>query len=622
MPAAEIAVRGRLLLVSAPWPLFNRPSLPLGALKAYLSVHLPQVHVDACHLFLKVAHTLGYDRYQQVSRRTWRAESVFSALLYPEHAQYAEALYARTLKRGDDAPSDFHRLAREVKTATDEWLETIDWQALDLVGFSVSFCQVTASLYLISRIKTLCPTLPVVVGGSSFSGERSADLLKVFPSIDYLVTGEGERPLTDLLRFLLSPHQRRQDKADLPGAIATTHSRQREGDRFCQLKHLDCLPVPDYDEYFSLLAGFSADQRIFPVLPVEASRGCWWRRKDRLDQFNGCAFCNLNLQWKGYRVKTSQQVIGEVKHLVQRHQVLSFSFSDNAFPPHRANPIFDGFQRLGKDLSIFTELRATTTPALLGKMRGAGVETVQVGIEALSTRLLSKMNKGVRAIDNLHMMKQCETTGIVNASNLLLHFPSSDAEDVQETLRTMDFAWWYRPLKTVGFWLGVGSPVHRLGRRFNIRATYNHPNLKKIFPEPIAGGIRFIIQGYRGDRKRQQRLWRPVEAKARRWRTDYIRMRCKTDGGPSFTVRDGGRFLIIDQHFPDRPTSKHRLTGISADIYRFCHIPRNLDDVAAAFASHRPEAIRLFLRSLVDKRLMYGEGECYLSLAIPVRWNQ
>ena len=65
----------RILLVSAPWPLFNRPSLPLGALKAYLGERIPNLEVVASHLFLDVARALGYARYQAVSRRVWRASS-------------------------------------------------------------------------------------------------------------------------------------------------------------------------------------------------------------------------------------------------------------------------------------------------------------------------------------------------------------------------------------------------------------------------------------------------------------------------------------------------------------------------------------------------------------------
>ena len=609
-----------MLLVSAPWPLFNRPSLPLGALKAYLSKTLPHIQTDACHLFLQVAQALGYDRYQGVSRRVWRAEAVFSALLYPEHAHLAESLYTRTLKRGDAATDDFQQLVRQVKGVMGGWLQRINWSALDLVGFTISFCQVTASLYLISKIKAICPSLPVVVGGSSFSGERSADLLNVFPHIDYLVVGEGERPLAGLLRHLTDPRSR--SIPGLPDGVFSADTKPGEMDRFSQLSRLDRLPAPDYDDYFNMLAGFSPHHRFFPVLPVEASRGCWWHRQDAAGRFGGCAFCNLNLQWQGYRTKGAQQVVREVDDLVQRHQVLSLTFADNAFPMKQASSIFDGIRGLGRDLSIFTELRANTPPSLLRKMKQAGVDTVQVGIEALSSQLLAKMNKGVRVIDNLSLMKHCEALGIVNASNLMLHFPGSDDQDVNETLHSLAFARWYRPLKTVSFWLGLESPIYRFARRFHIRSVFNHPNLKKLFPEPVAANIRFMIQGYRGDRTRQLKLWRSVEKETRQWQKDYDTLQRQTGGKPALAFRDGGRFIIIDQHLPMQATVRHRLTGISAEIYRYCHTPRALKQVAGMFAAHSPEQIRAFFKSMVKKRLIFEEGDCYLSLAVPASWLQ
>lgn len=613
-------IEGRVLLVSAPWPLFNRPSLPIGALKAYLSATLPQVQTQACHLFLTVANELGYEPYQVVSRRVWRAEAVFSALLHPDMADRAESLYTSTLKRGLRAPNAFQQLVHQVKTIIDDWVRQVEWRLLDLVGFSISFCQVTASLYLISRIKDICPSLPVVVGGSSFSGERSADLLKIFPTIDYLVVGEGERPLAGLVRHLLTPC-RRSDET-LPDGVYSQNSEAGQQPWFSQLNRLDRLPVPDYDDYFSLLNGFAARYRFFPTLSLEASRGCWWHRQETLGHFRGCAFCNLNLQWHGYRTKRPDQVIREVDDLVRRYQVLSLAFADNAFPINHAASIFDGIRGLGRDMSIFTELRANTPPALLRKMQQAGVDTVQVGIEALSTPLLVKMNKGVRTIDNLCLMKLCEALGIINASNLMLHFPGSDDRDVSDTLHALDFARWYRPLKPVGFWLGLESPVFRSARRFHIRSVFNHPNLKKIFPESVAAGLRFMIQGYRGDKKRQEVRWRSVETKMRQWHNDYKVMQRQTGGKPAQSFRDGGRFLLIDQHFPDQPTVRHRLTGISAALYRYCSIPRSLTQVAGTATAHRPEQIRDFLESMVGKRLMFTEKDCYLSLATPASWRR
>ena len=605
---------GRVLLVSAPWPLFNRPSLPLGALQAYLNNSLPGLAVDASHFFLKVAHALGFERYHQVSQRVWRAEAVFSALLYPQRAHRAESLYAGTLKRSDPAPSDFSQLVNQVETVSNKWLERIDGSGLDLVGFSVSFCQVTASLYLISRIKAAFPSLPVVVGGSSFSGERFPELLRAFPQIDYLVAGEGEQALEALVRHLLNPASE-ADSPALPDGIFSLNRSMGPKHRFSQMRRLDRLPVPDYDDYFRLLKGFEPSRRFFPTLPIEASRGCWWQGRNNDGRFNGCAFCNLNLQWNGYRIKPVRQVVREVEHLVRRHEVVSLAFADNTLPEKQAARIFDGIGALNLDLSIFAEIRATTPPSTLRKMKRAGVDTVQVGIEALSSRLLKKMNKGVRAIDNLCLMKHCEAAGIVNAGNLMLHFPSSDADDVEQTLECLKFVRGYRPLKTVSFWLGLDSPVYRFPERYHIRSSFNHPNLKKLFPASVANEFRFMIQGYRGDRKRQRKLWKCVQREVRQWRQSYEAVMRQTNGGPALSYRDGGRFIIIDQHVPQTPVVRHRLTGTSADIYRYCRTPRSLEQIAQRFSAFNRQQILAFLQSMVVKGLTFAENDWYLSLA-------
>lgn len=614
MSATATPQTGRILLVSAPWPLFNRPSLPLGALKAYLNKALPSLTVDASHFFLEVAHALGFQRYHQISQRVWRAEAIFSALLYPQRAQRAESLYAGTLKRSDPAPSDFSGLVDQVETISDRWVNRIDGAGLDLVGFSVSFCQVTASLYLISRIKAAFPSLPVVVGGSSFSGERSRDLLQAFPQIDYLVAGEGELALEALVRDRLTPAGE-TDASALPDGVFSLGRPGGVKRRFSQLRRLDSLPVPDYDDYFRLLKGFSPPRRFFPTLPVEASRGCWWQRRDDAGPFNGCAFCNLNLQWNGYRIKPVRQVVQEVEHLVRRYEVVSLAFADNSLPEKQAGQMFDGIGALNFDLSIFAEIRATAPPSTLMKMKRAGVETVQVGIEALSSRLLKKMNKGVAAIDNLCLMKHCEAAGIVNAGNLMLHFPSSDADDVAQTLECLKFVRGYRPLKTVSFWLGLDSPVYRLPERFNIRSSFNHPNLKKLFPASVARGFRFMIQGYRGDRNHQRKLWRSVQREVGQWHHAYEAVQRQTNGRPALAYREGGRFIVIDQHFPQRPVTRHRLTGTSADIYRYCGTPRSLEQIAQRFADFNRQQIRSFLDSMVAKRLTFAENDRYLSLA-------
>ena len=58
----------RVLLLSTPWPLYNRPSIQLGALKAFLRKEHPGIGVDAHHFYLQLAKTIGYERYREISK--------------------------------------------------------------------------------------------------------------------------------------------------------------------------------------------------------------------------------------------------------------------------------------------------------------------------------------------------------------------------------------------------------------------------------------------------------------------------------------------------------------------------------------------------------------------------
>jgi hypothetical protein len=88
----------KVALISAPWPLYNRPSIQIGTLKAHLKKTFPELKVDAYHFYLKVAEAIGYRYYQTISERTWLAETVYAALLYPEHIENIKKVSKRFQK--------------------------------------------------------------------------------------------------------------------------------------------------------------------------------------------------------------------------------------------------------------------------------------------------------------------------------------------------------------------------------------------------------------------------------------------------------------------------------------------------------------------------------------------
>jgi ribosomal peptide maturation radical SAM protein 1 len=620
-----------IALISTPWPLYNRPSIQLGALKAFLRAAHPDVEVDARHFYLQLAEALGYRLYQQISERTWLAESIYAALLFPERFQDIEKLFDRETRSKPMAKkTGLKKIAVLAKKKTEDFIRAQPWQKYMLAGFSISLCQLTSTLYFIKRIKKQCPDLVIVIGGSTFSGAAGCRLFELFPQIDLVVNGEGELPLSRLVGWLkASP--KLEDLPPIKGITRPSSPGNGDGGAaFNQLTDLDRLPPPDYDDYFELLKSFKPASVFFPVLPVETSRGCWWHGPPAAGKSGaylsgraagGCAFCNLNRQWQGYRCKDPSRVAADIDRLTGRFQTLAVAVVDNVLPRKSAREIFKKTGRLKKDLQMFAEVRAGTPAAELEVMRAAGMQELQIGIEALSTSLLRKLCKGTRAIQNLEIMRNCEAAGIVNRSNLILHFPGSDEQDVAETLYTLDFALPFHPLQTVNFWLGLGSPVWQNPTAYGIKAVYNHPNWSRLFPPIISKSLTFMVQAYRGDLGFQQKIWRPVKEKVALWQKDYAGLQDRSLKSPVLSLRDGRDFLIIRQRRSAADAMEHRLVGTSRQIYLFCMQPRSLKRIRSRFPSFAEDKIVSFLKMMVDKKLMFAETEKYLSLAVPMRLN-
>ncbi len=588
-------------MLSTPWPLFNRPSIQLGTLKAFLSKGLPGVRIRSHHVFLHVAAALGYPLYQKIAQSTWLAEPLYGALLYPGQSRAIEKSWRRLASRGMKSEGlSFPAICKELEKASLEFVSQHDWEKYLLIGFSICFSQLTSSLYFIKKIRDLAPRVPIVVGGSSVAGDLGKTLLKTFPEITYLVEGEGELPLLRLTRQIL------QKKSRSNHCFQGRAILKRE-----QVEDMDLLPTPDYDDYFEMLASLGPSRAFTPRLPVEMSRGCWW---------NKCAFCNLNLQWKGYRAKGNERMLLELLALARKHQVLGFSFVDNLLPPKDLMEFFREISRMDVQLELFSEIRATTPPEMLRAMGRAGMKEVQVGIEALSTRLLQKLHKGTTAMDNIEIMKNCEHPGCPRLTgNLIMEFPGSDPHDVEETLTALDFVLPFSPLKAIPFWLGYGSPVWSNPRQYKIKKVFNHPRYKGIFPEGIFNSLLTMIQGYHGGLQEQKKLWRPVREKVKQWTAHFEKAKASAGSDPILSYLDGGDFIIIRKWVPAGYPETHKLKGTSRKIYLFCETRRSIQEIVAYAPSFTSHEIEGFLAMMVEKRLMFREKDNYIALAVPVR---
>lgn len=594
---SDIPIPLRVALVSMPWPIVNRPSLQLATLKSYVE-EKSVYKVDCFHPYLHLAKAIGIDTYARIARSGWAGEALFAPLLFPEMKSRAKQLFRQSLSKNDPAIADFEGLVERVEESISEWLMTVKIDSYRLLGLSICFFQLLPSLYLAAKIKEDHPELAIVFGGSSCAGLVGASLFQRFQQIDYLTSGEGEESLLHLCHSLAGV------ETSLSAGIL---SRKAPGgtDAPAPKVILGDLPYPNFSHYFQEIRQVFPDQVFIPVLPIEFSRGCWW---------NHCSFCNLNLQWSDYRFKSSDRMLAETTHLANTHACLQFAFTDNALPPQEADRFFANIAATLMDFDFFAEMRGISAQPQLGLYSRGGLRTIQVGIEALSSTLLSKMAKGTTVMDNIAAMKLSSSCSMHLDGNIITEFPGTTAEEIAETLTNLDFVLPFAPLQAAAFFLGYGSPIYANPKDFSIQAILPHSKNQKLFPEKILRGMTMICNSYRGDRVQQGKLWQPVRKKLLAWQAFHQER--KNKAMHPLHYRDGNTFLIISQEQVNGSTLLHRLQSLSREIYLFCAIPRRVPEILAAFPTISASALDKFLGEMSCKRLIFREGDRTLSLAI------
>ena len=604
----------RLALISMPWPLANRPSIQLATLKSFLREKAPEVETDCYHPYLQVGNLLGIQAYNNIAERTWMAEAIYGYLLNPKkRAEILDLVRKEHASRTKKARPDVKTISSQIHRLHQGHHFDLEWSSYDLVGFSICLSQLTSSLYMIRQIRARHPSCRIVVGGSSCAGELGYSLLANLPEIDFVVSGEGELPLLELINRIKKDELEGDESSGLLWRDAQGNIR---GGDLKQLLDLNDLPVPEYRDYFDELSRQPRLATLVPSLPMETSRGCWWHRVKTGSVERACKFCNLNLQWRGYRSKEPLQVAREMEELAAQYASLKFFFVDNILDNNKLHELFRCIKNVERDFEIFTELRVPVSRSDLIQMRLTGVTQVQVGIEALSTRLLRKINKGTTAIQNIEIMKHCEELGIQQLSNLMLGFPGSDAEDVAETLNNLRFVMPFQPLRKVRFWLGQNSPVALHPEEYGIRRITNHPHYQRLLPDALANSLCLMVKTYVGDRTRQKKLWRPVAREIERWQQRYASLRRQHFQTPLLSYRDGGDFLLIRRRAEGSEMETFRLRGSSRAIYRFCETRRTLEEIRREFPSFSSDKLQTFISHMVGKLLMFQEGRQVLSLAV------
>src|SRR5262249_16390470 len=133
----------------------------------------------------------------------------------------------------------------------------------------------------------------------------------------------------------------------------------------------------------------------------------------------------------------NERVVKEVRELWDRHRLPLFA-TDTILSRKHLKEALPRLAEYADKPQLFYEVKANMSRHEVETLRSANVTSIQPGIQSPSSNLLKLLNKGVKAIQNLALLKWCCELGIAPAWNLLYGIPGEQKDDYLAQIELID----------------------------------------------------------------------------------------------------------------------------------------------------------------------------------------
>jgi radical SAM superfamily enzyme YgiQ (UPF0313 family) len=283
----------------------------------------------------------------------------------------------------------------------------------DVVGFTAMSMQVSHALSLAQELRSNGYQGPIVFGGPHAS--VAPDHLKQQQVVDAIFIGEAEESFAQYLNYL-------QGKSHELHSI-WVRNREREwvfyeGANY--IENLDELPFPSRDKYKEVIDECSS-------INITTTRGCPYK----------CNYCQPSkeiLFGNKIRSRSVDSIASEIRSYVDRYSITSFSIDDDTFTFNESAVVefCDTVKPMGLTWSCQTrtDIKAST----LKHMKDAGCESLYVGVESGSQRMLDLMCKHNTVYNNESFLESCKEVGIQVWCNMMVGYPGETIDDLSKSL--------------------------------------------------------------------------------------------------------------------------------------------------------------------------------------------
>jgi anaerobic magnesium-protoporphyrin IX monomethyl ester cyclase len=297
----------------------------------------------------------------------------------------------------------------------------------DYVASTAVTATINDALKTLELAKRIHPDAVTILGGvhPTFMYE---EVLQSSAAVDYIVIGEGEATLRQLLTVL----ETGGDPATVPGLAF------REGDTIVATPKRDFLQsIDDVPAAWDLLDWQDYEYFVIPdsrMGAISTSRGCG----------HDCAFCSQQKFWENtWRGREPLKVVDEIYHLFTTYQVNVFLITDEH--PTRDRERWEAFLDLliGRELPIYLlmETRAgdvVRDREILGKYRKAGIVYISIGIAA-DQAIPDAIGDDTAVDDVKQALDLIHGEGIVSEASFMLGFPDETSDSVKRTFERVRY---------------------------------------------------------------------------------------------------------------------------------------------------------------------------------------
>ncbi len=262
----------------------------------------------------------------------------------------------------------------------------------------------TTNAYAVARTceiaKRVNEDIVTIVGGIHFSFTPD-ESLQTYPEIDYIVRGEGEQTVVEIIKTL----QRKGKISGVKGISYRLNERIIHNQSRPLIENLDSLPFPAYHlveknlkhYHFTMMAG-----RNNRYMVLEGARGCE----------HHCSFCTQWNHWGGrWRTKSVKRIADEIEFLHNTYGGIFLWLADDHMRLDiRGRQLYEELKKRSckEDIMLFFQSRTddvATNPDLVGKLRQVGMYWIMVGVENDSEETLKEYKKGTKTSDAYATMK-------------------------------------------------------------------------------------------------------------------------------------------------------------------------------------------------------------------------